>query len=361
MMALDSVVLLWLLLILYFKDNMDKFYRLEGRRNRSYKIVVFSAVLLLVVGGLCYYYSEDHAHTQFKEFVVQYNKQYSESEYTYRLSVYRNNLNMINFINSAQTSVILEINEFGDLTQEEFQTSYLSTFPRVGMYESTYLPTDDLPNAIDWRDQNAVTQVKNQKSCGSCWAFSAIGAIESAWAISHNELVVLSEQQLVDCSDKYGNLGCDGGFMVNAFEYVKDQGVSFSADYEYEGYRTECREGRYSKPVHISGYETVPKNNSLQLQAAVARQPISVGVDANNIVFMFYKSGTIDAGACGNNLSHGVLVVGYGEDWNGLYWIVKNSWGRRWGQLGYAKIRRTVDQNSEGMCGIAIDASYPKI
>lgn len=340
---------------------MDKFYRLEERSYVSYKIVALSVVLLLGVGGVCYYYSEDYAHAQFKEFIVQYNKQYSESELTYRLSVYRNNLNMINFINSAQTSVILEMNEFGDLTLEEFQATYLSNLPRVESKKSTYLPTDDLPNAIDWRELNTVTRVKNQKSCGSCWAFSAVGAIESAWAISHNELVELSEQQLVDCSDKYGNSGCEGGFMVNAFEYVIDHGVSYSADYEYEGYRKECREGRYSKPVHISGYETVPQNNSLQLQAAVARQPVSVAVDANNIVFMFYKSGTIDAGACGNELSHGVLVVGYGEDWNGLYWIIKNSWGRGWGQLGYAKIRRTLDENSEGMCGIAMDASYPSI
>ena len=340
---------------------MDDYFRIHGNKSKSYKVLISTAVTIGVILGVCYMFTSDPSITSdYQQFLLQYNKYYSDSEYTYRLSVFKSNLNIINSINSSQSSYQLEINEFGDMTLEEFRSLYLSTY---SSYESLLvqdLPSNDLPSSIDWRDLNSVTRVKDQKSCGSCWAFSAIGAIEGAWAISSKELVELSEQQLVDCSSDYGNLGCDGGYMNQAFDYVIDHGLAYGKDYEYEGYKKECREHKHSKPVNIRTYVNVGKNNSLQLQAAVAKQPVSVAVDGGSYVFMFYKSGTIDKG-CGTELSHGVLVVGYGEDVHGMYWIIKNSWGRRWGQLGYAKIRRTQEINSEGMCGIAMDASYPLI
>ena len=216
-----------------------------------------------------------------------------------------------------------------------------------------------IPDEIDWRTKKAVTGVKNQGSCGSCWAFSTTGSIEGAYAIKTGKLISLSEQQLVDCATD--NNGCNGGLMDTAFKYVEHNSLESEQDYQYQGSDDSCSFNSSQAFVKISGYQDVATNNEMALKTAVAQQPVSIAIEADKTVFQFYSNGVITSDLCGTNLDHGVLIVGYGYDnkSGNDYWLVKNSWGDTWGDQGYVKIQRTNSTNSSGTCGIAISASYP--
>ena len=186
------------------------------------------------------------------------------------------------------------------------------------------------------------------------WAFSTTGAVEGAFQLATGVLRSLSEQQLVDCSVSQGDHGCQGGLMDNAFKYiVSNKGIDSELDYSYLGDNEPCWSKAASRVVAtIDSFADVPKNDEAQLAAAVAKQPVSVAIEADQAIFQNYKSGVLD-GACGTNLDHGVLVVGFAPE----YWIVKNSWGASWGEKGYVRMKRGV--NATGLCGIAMQASYP--
>ncbi len=219
---------------------------------------------------------------------------------------------------------------------------------------------DILPIDFDWRKKNKVSSVKNQLQCGACWAFSTSGAVEGAWAIQNNVLYNLSEQELIDCSDSYGNQGCKGGSMNLAYKYIIDNGLCANLSYPYVAQNNICQKNNCESIVKISDYSQVTVNNEKALKRSLYKRPISVAIQANKRSFQMYQSGIYSDLDCGTQLDHGVLLVGYGYDLlnNMDYWIVKNSWGPSWGENGYIRILRNTE-DERGLCGIAMQPSYP--
>ena len=265
-------------------------------------------------------------------------------------------IDYINDMNTQNLSYKLELYDF------EYINNGNEFIPRLECY-NCFVDNDniELPESVDWRKENAVTVVKNQGDCGSCWSFSTTGSIEGAWAVKYDKLYNLSEQMLVDCSGTYGNKGCEGGLMDYGFKYVIDNGLCSENDYPYQAERDFCRSSLCSIKVKIRDYSDVRSNNEYLLKRAVAKQPVSVAIQANLSSFHFYKSGVYQDDDCGTQLDHGVLIVGYGYDKEtGLdYWIVKNSWSPQWGEDGYVRILRNYDKSESGMCGIALQPSFP--
>jgi C1A family cysteine protease len=278
-----------------------------------------------------------------------------------RYAIFKANLDKISIHNAKGLSWSMKLNEFGDLTSKEFAAG------RVGGYKprklrsarkEADLPKADLPSSIDWVAKGAVTPVKNQGQCGSCWAFSTTGSVEGINEINGHGLKSLSEQQLVDCSGSAGNDGCNGGLMDQAFSWIiSNGGICSESSYPYQGVDGTCQT---CKPVvTISGYKDVSIDNDAALAAAVAQQPVSVAIEADQASFQFYSGGVMTA-ACGTNTDHAVLTVGYGTDSGVEYWKVKNSWGASWGEAGYIRLARGESYNGgQGQCAIYSDPSYP--
>jgi len=244
------------------------------------------------------------------------------------------------------------VNQFTDLTLEEFQALPMFGFkqaeskgPRLGVHE---YGGEELADSIDWRTKGAVTPVKNQGQCGSCWAFSTVGGLEGAWEIETGSLTSMSEQQFVDCSKQ--NSGCNGGLMDTAFQYAEGVAVATESSYPYTARDGTCQSGKATAiPAGgVTGFKDVSASTS-SLQSALNQQPVSVAIEADQSVFQRYSGGVITTG-CGSNLDHGVTAVGYNSD----YFIVKNSWGTSWGNDGYVNI-------AGSQCGITTSASYPTV
>ncbi|KZV18481.1 hypothetical protein F511_20123 [Dorcoceras hygrometricum] len=281
-----------------------------------------------------------------------------------RFKVFKKNVEFIEHSNSQGTRTYkLGINEFADLENHEFRSTRngYKKFPHKKSFTSfRYEGVKDVPESIDWREKGAVTGVKDQGQCGSCWAFSTVAAMEGVNQISTSKLISLSEQELMDCDRTNDNQGCEGGLMEAAFKFiVKNKGLTTESDYPYKGTDGTCNSQKEaSSAVKITGYEDVPADDESALLKAVANQPVSVSIDASGAFFQFYSGGLI-SGDCGTNLDHGVTAVGYGKTENGTkYWLVKNSWGADWGEAGYLRVERGVEAK-QGMCGIAMQACYP--
>lgn len=303
-------------------------------------------------------------YSKFLDFKVAYNKEYDTFEQAGKaFDNFILNLEKFEKHDSAALGYDIGITQFADMSSSDFENfKGRGCFAKSVMTKGceSFQPSSNvLPESVDWRGENAVTDVKNQGQCGSCWSFSATGAMEGAWAVKTGELVSLSEQQLVDCSGGYGNMACNGGLMDSAFEYVIDHGICTEDEIPYTASKGVCNE--CSTPeVKLSTCVDVTPRNQLHLKQAVAKGPVSVAIEADTSVFQHYTGGVISSSMCGTNLDHGVLVVGYGTESDGTdYWIVKNSWGETWGENGYVKIARSDSENDSGICGIAMQPSYP--
>jgi len=294
--------------------------------------------------------------------MVNFDKVYAPEEFFYRFSVFKANMDFVTAHNAGNHTYTVELNKFADLSSGEFKALYLGYKPELRR-EARPITLKDLvtgPEAypsgsLDWTTKGAVTGVKDQGQCGSCWAFSTTGSTEGAIAIKHGVLNSLSEQQLMDCSYSYGNLACDGGLMDSAFKYVIANGLCTEAAYPYTAKSSvtckasSCTASAYTK---ISSYKDVTHTENA-LGAAVDLGPVSVAIEADQSGFQLYKSGVF-SGVCGTNLDHGVLVVGYGTSDGQDYWKVKNSWGTSWGEAGYILMIRNKNE-----CGISNEPSYP--
>jgi cathepsin L len=303
--------------------------------------------------------------TEFESFKTTYGKHYSTvDEEQYRYQIFKNNLDFVNNWDAKTRGFNVKMNLFGDLSVQEFSRIYngmnitKQTLKRGMIVQKTQSPRDV---TVDWRQKGAVTAVKDQGQCGSCWSFSATGSMEGASFLSTGNLVSLSEQNLIDCSTSQGNDGCQGGLMDQAFQYViSNNGVDTEDSYPYTtSGPNDCQFSASNIGATISSYTDVTSGDEGALATACNQQPVSVAIDASHQSFQMYSDGVYYEPDCSSSqLDHGVLVVGYGTDDSGNdYWIVKNSWGSSWGMDGYINMSRNKNNN----CGIATSASYPVV
>ncbi|KAL5847347.1 hypothetical protein ACOSQ3_010871 [Xanthoceras sorbifolium] len=312
--------------------------------------------------------ADDEVMGIYEAWLVKHGKVYNAlGEKEKRFEIFKDNLRFIDEHNSDNRTYKVGLNQFADLKNEEYRSMYLGAKKSVkkntlkAKNSDRYLPRvgEALPDFVDWRKEGAVADVKDQGSCGSCWAFSTIAAVEGINKIVTGDLISLSEQELVDCDTSY-NEGCNGGLMDYAFEFIiNNGGIDSDEDYPYTAMDGRCDTYRKNaKVVSIDDYEDVPVNDEKALQKAVANQPVSVAIEGGGRAFQFYESGVF-TGTCGTALDHGVAAVGYGTE-NGVdYWLVRNSWGNSWGESGYIKMERNLVGTGTGKCGIAMEASYP--
>lgn len=307
-------------------------------------------------------YTDYDYQSSFAAWQQEHKRVYTVVDFVKRYLAFRKNMDMIKKHNDeGKHTFTLGLNSLSDLSNEEYRALLLFDIP-------TNTPASrDAPvftgeghmaraGSVDWRSSGAVQAVKNQGSCGSCWTFATAASIESITKIKTGVLPTLSEQNLLDCTPQ-GNSGCGGGVPYYAQKYViSNGGISTSDKYPYEGVQGSCRYNAANSGAKITGVTNVAQNSESALQAALNVQPVSIAIDAGLSSFQNYKSGTYNDATCSSTkLNHAVLAVGYGTDSTGDYYIVKNSWGTRWGNLGYINIAR----NAGNRCGVATNALFP--
>jgi len=320
-----------------------------------------SVVALLGLLAVACAFTELEYQDAFTKWAIENGKSYAPEEFFYRYNVFKANMDFVEIHNSANHTYTVGLNKFADLTSGEFKLIFNGVRPELA--RGAKIPSlQDMPQnypsgSLDWRTKNVVTPVKDQGQCGSCWAFSTTGSMEGSIALKYGVLNSLSEQQLVDCAGGYGNYGCNGGLMDSAFQYAMANGLCTEAAYPYTAKNGICKSSSCTVSPYTklaNGYADVVPANEDTLGADNDMEPISIAIEADQSGFQLYTSGVF-SGTCGQNLDHGVLLVGYGSDNSTPYWLVKNSWGTSWGEQGYIRMIRGQDE-----CGLANMASYPK-
>ena len=288
---------------------------------------------------------------EFMKYVTEHGKSYGTvAEFNFRSEIFKAKHAEIQAFNAdANNTHTVGHNVFSDMTYEELKArnGYKHDLKKVRnekQHDETAIAA-----SIDWRTKGAVTPVKNQGQCGSCWAFSTTGAVEAAYFLKHGNLLSFSEQQLVDCSTQ--NSGCNGGLMDYAFAYIEKTPLEQESDYPYTARNGTCKAVAAKEVGTVAGFTDVAQT-AAQLKAALNVSTVSVAIEADQMAFQMYTSGVITTG-CGTNLDHGVLAVGYGTLNGQDYFLVKNSWGASWGDQGYVRI------GTNNVCGILEAASYP--
>ncbi|XP_064208021.1 cathepsin S-like isoform X1 [Anguilla rostrata] len=329
-------------------------------------MLLCGTVLLLLASALAYTPESLSLDSEWESWKTTHWKEYNGlGEEAIRRAVWEKNMLLIDAHNReyelGMHSYELGMNHLGDMTTEEILDVLAVTRvpPNFSRGPSPFVGVSraPVPHNVDWRRKGYVTEVKNQGLCGSCWAFSAAGALEGQLMKTQGTLVSLSPQNLVDCSYKYGNKGCQGGFMTQAFQYViENRGIDSEFSYPYTGMEEQCRYDSELRVANCSSYRFLPKGDEVALKRALATVgPISVAIDAARPNFHFYRSGVYHDPTCTQEVNHGVLAVGYGTLNGEDYWLVKNSWGQRFGEQGYIRMAR----NKNNQCGIALYACYP--
>ncbi|XP_007239311.3 procathepsin L [Astyanax mexicanus] len=332
--------------------------------------VLLVVAALVVVAGAASVSLED---MEFHSWKIKFGRNYgSEEEESQRKMTWLANRKLVlehNMLaDQGLKSYRLGMNHFADMDNQEYQDKFANCLKPFNRNKTNPAPAFHrpavgaaVPEEVDWRDLGYVTEIKNQEQCGSCWAFSSVGALEGQMFRKTGKLVPLSEQQLVDCSFLYGNLGCEGGLMEEAFEYIMHNGgLEAESTYPYEAEEKMCRFKQHEAVAYCSSYAHLPEGDEMALMSAVSViGPVAVAIDAGRHTFQLYASGVYDDPYCSKRLSnHAVLVVGYGFDMEqGDYWLVKNSWSTVWGDKGYIKMSR----NKRNQCGIASYAVYPVV
>ena len=293
----------------------------------------------------------------YNQWKANYNIKVGASEDDYRFKVFTTNYETINQHNKLLgSSYKMGLNQFSHITDEEFSAVYLgSDLQEAAPVNATKIQVSNLKTNVDWRAK--MNPIKNQGKCGSCWAFSAVAGIESAWSVQKNTVLNLSEQELVDCSGSYGNMGCNGGLKDQAFQYViKVGGLATETDYPYTAADGKCKTSGFTRYGKISSYTTVTPWDPEALKAALNIQPVSVSVKAD--LWQSYSSGIINDASCGTATNHAVIAVGYNTEGDIPYYVVRNSWGSTWGEEGHIRIGI---QGGIGICGIQKTPYYPNV
>lgn len=355
---------------------------------------MFSSTLLFLLGARAVIVDQPNIWT-FDEWLAEFGQHPNPLSHTKSLELrkehYNANLEKIKAHNSQGHSWSMGLNNYADLTPDEFaslrnkkmcgshmEKGAVRHKERCDKRLGTTLGAEkkekvernpNNPKDVDWRKHDAVTSVKTQGACGACWSFASTGAIEGAWKLAGGKMTDLSEQQLIDCNtgDIYGeeaNSGCQGGTMDPAFEYImKNKGITTAKKYPYLETQNSCNKTLAKDHiVNLKGYQDVTVGSEEALENALAKGPVALGIEADETKFQLYHKG-IFSGPCGEKLDHGVLAVGYGEENGKKYWLVKNSWGESWGEGGYIRIERgkQLKDGQNGLCGVLSMPTYPII